>query len=177
MSGDSVIGPRTAIRGKLQGAVSLRVLGQVDGSITGGNVSLAEGAQVRGEVAGVELSIAGKVEGDLEGIELVLVENGARIVGDVTAPRIGIAPGGLVRGLVRTESEPAPREPERGRAAPGAPVESGRARPESPQPTVPARRTAEAAPERWPSRLDRPPAPVPPALRRGAKAKTRKRKS
>jgi hypothetical protein len=72
-----------------------------------GNVSIGASGRVRGSVNGAELSIAGHVQGDLRGTLAVLLESGARVVGDISSPRVGIAPGALARGHVQTDGEPA----------------------------------------------------------------------
>jgi hypothetical protein len=53
--------------------------------------------------------VAGAVAGNLHGSELVVLEAGARVVGDVSAPSIGIRPGALLRGRVETGAGGAPR--------------------------------------------------------------------
>jgi hypothetical protein len=56
------------------------------------------GAGVRGR----RLVVRGAVKGDLLGDEAIVLEDGARVVGDVRAPRVAIATGALVRGFVET---------------------------------------------------------------------------
>jgi hypothetical protein len=70
-----------------------------------GDVLLGDSAAVRGSVSGAQITVSGAVLGDLRATEAVMVQNGARVQGDIVAPRIGIADGGLVRGNVRTEGE------------------------------------------------------------------------
>jgi cytoskeletal protein CcmA (bactofilin family) len=106
MSQISIIGAGTTVRGNLEGEGSLEVLGRVDGDVTmTGDVSVAEGAAVRGHITGERVTVAGSVQGDLRGSQAVLLERGARVVGDLSAPRVGVASGALVRGSVRTEGD------------------------------------------------------------------------
>lgn len=108
MSHSSVIGAGTTVHGSVTGEGPLEIFGRVEGSVTmTGDVRLSETAQVLGDVAGATISVQGAVQGDLRGREAVLLERGARVVGDLSAPRIGIAEGALVRGTVRTEGEAA----------------------------------------------------------------------
>ncbi|MCQ6458717.1 bactofilin family protein, partial [Vibrio parahaemolyticus] len=53
--------------------------------------------------------VRGAVKGDLVAEEAVILESGARVVGDLRAPRISIAQGGLVRGHVQTGAAGAAR--------------------------------------------------------------------
>ena len=99
----SVIGRSTRVRGRVTGAADLEVQGFVDGEIVvGGDVTVDAHGMVGAGVRGRRLVVRGAVRGDLIGEEAVLLEDGARVVGDVRAPRVAIAPGALVRGFVET---------------------------------------------------------------------------
>ncbi|HEY8086573.1 MAG TPA: polymer-forming cytoskeletal protein [Polyangiaceae bacterium] len=99
----SIIGKTTRIRGRVTGAVDLEVQGFVDGVIAvGGDVTVDTHGMVSEGVQGRKLVVRGAVKGDLVGEEAILLEDGARVVGDIRAPRVVIAPGALVRGFVDT---------------------------------------------------------------------------
>jgi cytoskeletal protein CcmA (bactofilin family) len=99
----SVIGRTTRVHGRVTGAVDLEVQGFVDGEIVvGGDVTVDTHGMAGAGVRGRRLVVRGAVRGDLVGEEAVLLEDGARVVGDVRAPRVAIAPGALVRGFVQT---------------------------------------------------------------------------
>ncbi len=83
---------------------------KADVSVTG-SVVIGPSGRVRGNVSGAELRISGQVQGDLRGSLAVLLEPGARVAGDISAPRVGIAAGALARGHVQTDGEPAARAP------------------------------------------------------------------
>jgi len=104
----SVIGRGTVVRGNVRGSGSLEILGRVEGDVSvTGEVVLGEESAVRGSVTGSHITVSGAVQGDVRGSEAVLLERGARVVGDLTAPRIGVMTGALVKGVVRTDGEPA----------------------------------------------------------------------
>jgi cytoskeletal protein CcmA (bactofilin family) len=189
----SIIGPSTVVRGSLRGAVNLEIQGSVEGDVeVSGDVVLAEGSSVRGNVSAASITVWGTIEGDLRGSEAVIIETGAKVAGDLSAPRIGIAPGALVRGTVHTDGE-APLQPAR-RAAPATTTfrhASPAVHRPLPQPTKIERiRVAaveefddeEAESERMePARVTRnegeqrrPPPPVVPTLGKGVKAKKKK---
>jgi cytoskeletal protein CcmA (bactofilin family) len=99
----SIIGKTTRIRGRVTGAVDLEVQGLVDGEIAvDGDVTIDVHGMVGAGVRGRRLVVRGAVKGDLLGDEAVVLEDGARVVGDVKAPRVAIATGALVRGFVET---------------------------------------------------------------------------
>ncbi len=186
----SVIGRAARVRGRVTGAVDLEVQGYVDGEIAvGGDVTVDAGAMVGASVHGRRLVVRGAVKGDLDGRRRPsLLEDGARVVGDVRAPRVAIAPGALVRGFVDTGANgsaraartaraqaPATRSARRRRqAAPGTPPPRP---PPSPRQCPPSRRTwqepAAATPKNAGPR--RPPPPVVPALKK-AKGQIAKKK-
>jgi hypothetical protein len=118
-----------------------------------------------------------------------MLERGARVVGDLVAPRIGIAEGALVRGSVRTEGDaPAPRralvvpsrkgDPIKARAMP-APAPKPAAPPASasaPTHAAPVPASSPAA-SSSPEASSGPPAPVVPSLGKGVKGKKKSRRS
>ena len=115
----SVIGRTTKVRGRVTGAVDLHVEGFVDGEIAvSGDVTVDAHGLVGASVQGRRLVVRGAVKGDLLGEEAVVLEDGARVVGDVRAPRVAIASGALVRGYVETgEGNGAPARASRREAA------------------------------------------------------------
>jgi cytoskeletal protein CcmA (bactofilin family) len=182
------------VRGNVRGDGNLEILGRVEGDVTvDGDIVLGEEAQVRGNVTGAQLSVAGAVQGDLRGTESVLIERGGRVVGDLSAPRIGVAPGALVRGSVRTDGEPplVQAQPQRRLGAQPlrstAPVAHTAAKPlaplkapEPPKAAVPSPSPAaqmEREEEPEPPKRDKAEAPPPvvPALGKHAKAKKKRR--
>ena len=191
MPGDSVIGQGTVVRGNVRGSGPLEIYGRVEGDVTvDGDVTLGDAAAVRGNVTGAQVTVGGAVQGDLRGSQAVLVESGARVVGDLLAPRIGIAEGALVRGNVRTEGEPALAPPARKPVPAARPVSSfGAPRPAAVAPARPVEVRPAAAPPAEASRAKleqepaaassspehEPPPPVVPALPKNARGKKKSR--
>jgi cytoskeletal protein CcmA (bactofilin family) len=174
----SVIGRGTVVRGNVRGSGSLEILGRVEGDVSvTGELVLGEDSAVRGSVTGSHITVSGAVQGDVRGSEAVLLERGARVVGDLTAPRIGVATGALVKGLVRTDGEPAlggPRRPAAGAARPIAFPARAPAAPKA-EPRVDEGDSEAPAAKEPKAAREAPPPPVVPALAKGAKAKKKKR--
>ena len=100
----SVIGSSSVIRGNVRGEGSLEILGRVEGDVgISGDLSLGPDAVVVGTLSGARIVIGGSVQGDVTGTEAVVITETGRVVGDLTAPRIGMSEGALVRGSVRSE--------------------------------------------------------------------------
>jgi len=109
MKAASTIGAKTVVTGSVHGDGDLEVYGRVEGDITvEGNVLIASTAQVKGAVTASAIRVAGAVEGNLQASETVAIEPDARVLGDLSTPRVSIAEGAMVRGMVRTESEHRP---------------------------------------------------------------------
>jgi cytoskeletal protein CcmA (bactofilin family) len=122
----SIIGRTTRIRGRVSGDVDLEVQGFVEGEIAvSGDVTIDSQGIVGAGVRGRRVVVRGAVKGDLHGVEAVVLEEGARVVGDVRAPRVAIAPGALVRGFVETgEGSGAPAKTSRAQQAAVRPAAS-----------------------------------------------------
>jgi cytoskeletal protein CcmA (bactofilin family) len=189
----SVIGRATRVHGRVTGAADLEVQGFVEGDIAvGGDVTVEAHGMVGAGVRGRRVVVRGAVKGDLVGEEAVLLEDGARVVGDVRAPRVAIAPGALVRGFVQTgEANGAPLRAARphtpARPAPAAAAKAPAVSTKAAAPPPPhavakpvAKHTGAAAGASSiaagiNSSVRRPPPPVVPALKK-AKGQIAKRK-
>ncbi|WP_437743958.1 polymer-forming cytoskeletal protein [Sorangium sp. So ce1504] len=154
MTAQSSIGPTTAIRGNVQGDGDLEILGRVEGSVVmTGDVTIGEGALIQSDVRGRRVVVRGAVAGNISGDEAVILEPGARVVGDLGAPQIGIHAGALVRGNVTTgaplaaAAAPAPVRAAAAAPAPrAAAARPARALAEQRAPAPPARPAPRAAP-------------------------------
>jgi hypothetical protein len=173
------------------GEADLTIEGHVEGEVAvSGDVTIEAGGLVGANVSGRVIVVRGAVRGDLTAEELVRLEEGSRVVGDLRAPRIAIAKGGLVRGLVQTSgSVGSPRPAARAKAdAPAIrrappPVAARPAPAPAPAPApvrvapVPAKVAARPTPAAAPVHHapKGPPPPVVPALKKGAKAALKKK--
>lgn len=160
---ETVIGPQISIRGRIEGEEDLRVEGRVEGT-----VSLTETLYVEPEgvvIAQVEardVVISGILIGDVTTSNRVTLNKGAKLVGNMHAPRVIIADGAAFRGDIVMNGEEAPPSRERTRATAtvprGAVGGRGRARSGSyeaaPSRRAPAPRREVAAPA--PAASDRP---------------------
>ncbi|MDC0748600.1 bactofilin family protein [Polyangium mundeleinium] len=160
MTTPSTIGRGTTIRGSIRGDGDLDLHGFVEGSVTvQGELLIGETALVKSDVSGRRIIVRGAIAGNVSATELVVLEPGARVVGDIGAPQIGIRPGALVRGNVSTGAPLPVRAPQPAAAAPAQAAPRGRA-------ATPAPAAAPARPAPAPARAPAPaarPAPAPAA--------------
>jgi cytoskeletal protein CcmA (bactofilin family) len=188
MNDTSVIGRGTVVRGSVRGSGSLEILGRVEGDVSvTGDISLGEDAAVKGNVSGVSVTVAGAVQGDVRGSEAVTLERGARVVGDLTAPRVGVMTGALVKGFVRTDGEPPLTGARRPLAGQAVRTPAFALKPVAPAPALRTELASEEDEENAPdsdenpseppvkATREAPPPPVARALAKGAKAKKKKK--
>jgi cytoskeletal protein CcmA (bactofilin family) len=193
MADVTVIGRGTKIRGRVSGAVDLEIQGHVEGEVAiDGDLVIDRDGTVGASVSARRLTVRGAVKGDLNASDAVLLEEGARVLGDIRAPRIAIAQGALVKGYVQTgdDASAKPRARTEVRALPRpAAAPAARVVPAA-KPiakSAPARNPAPAAAPPPPPSAPRiapppaaaakqgPPAPVVPALKKGAKGALKKK--
>ena len=99
----TVIGQGVRIRGRIQGEGDLSIEGHIEGEVViSGEVTVETGGLVGANVSARVITVRGAVKGDLHAEDVIRLEEGARVVGDLHAPRIAIGKGALVRGLVQT---------------------------------------------------------------------------
>jgi cytoskeletal protein CcmA (bactofilin family) len=174
MADVTVVGQGIFLRGSIRGEGDLEIRGRIEGDVEiAGEVTIAEGALVKADVTARRITVRGAVAGNLTGEEGVRLEDGARVVGDLSGASIGISEGALVRGNVQTGG--AAEAKGRGRAAAARKAEPA-ARPEPRKSPVVAK--GNGAPKRVPALAEErpgPPPPVVPALKKGARAALRKR--
>jgi cytoskeletal protein CcmA (bactofilin family) len=103
----TVIGKGTHIKGEMAFDSDAVILGSFEGRITTkGQIHVAEGATCKAAIEGATVVIDGLVEGPVVGTKRVLINASARVVGDIVAPSLAMAPGACIEGLCRIgESE------------------------------------------------------------------------
>jgi cytoskeletal protein CcmA (bactofilin family) len=178
----SVVARSARVRGRLTGDGDLEIRGFVEGEVAvGGEVTVEAEGLVSASVHGRRVVVRGAVKGDLVGDESIVIESGGRVVGDLKAPRITLADGALVRGLVQTGDAEGGAPSQTVRATAARPVSTAAHRP------APAARVVASVPRaaatraatkveapapavetahRAPTPLRRPPPPVVPALKK-----------
>ena len=125
-TGETVVGPAIAIRGRIEGEEDLRVEGRVEGSISLTETLYVEpGGVVLAQIEARDVVISGIVIGDITAANSVTLNKVAKLVGNIAAPRIIIADGASFRGDVVMGGEDFPAARERTRATSTAPRTAG----------------------------------------------------
>lgn len=163
----SVLAETVVVTGRITGDGDLEIRGRVDGEVDiQGDLTLAEGAMARASLSGARVTIGGAVVGDVTATDAIVLEATARVVGNLTAPRIAVALGAQLRGdldMGTIAGEGGVRTTPRAARAPA---------PAAKPVALPARKSPVAVPAvpAAPAVRRAPPEPVVPAIKKGAKA-------
>jgi cytoskeletal protein CcmA (bactofilin family) len=109
--GTSVLGPTLTFKGgELSSDEDLIIEGTVEGRIAHQSHQLTIGKQgrVKADIRARIITVYGSVEGDLHGDEGVHIAATARVIGNVTSPRVSLENGANFQGSISTkDSAPA----------------------------------------------------------------------
>ncbi len=99
-----VVGRQILIRGTLVGEEDLIVEGRIEGAITlTGHLIIAEPGVVEANLDVDSVEVHGEVIGDISAIRSITIQQGARVSGNVRAPRVIIHDGATFRGSVEMQ--------------------------------------------------------------------------
>lgn len=99
--GESVIAAGITIDGKIQGSGHIRVAGHFTGDIqVDGDLTIEQGAKVTGGVRAITVTIAGELEGNVDGASRVELKETGVLAGDLKAGSLTVAAGSRMRGQV-----------------------------------------------------------------------------
>jgi len=107
----TILGADAKFKGELSFESAVKVIGCVEGSITGkGKLLIANGSTCKANVKANEVAIEGFIQGNVEAIERVEIKAKGRISGDIVAARMTMGDGASIDGHVRIGFD-APSEP------------------------------------------------------------------
>ena len=100
--GQAMIGPSIVINGKVSGDEDLTIEGTVEGSIDlpNQNVLIGQSGRIKADVQGKIVHIEGKIEGDIKGVEQVIISNSGNVRGNLVAPRVTLEDGAVFKGSI-----------------------------------------------------------------------------
>jgi len=98
----SVIGSSITVKGDIQGDENLVVEGHVDGvvQLPANDLTVGASGSVAANLSAKTIKIDGKVDGNIEGTELVTVSRTGKVKGDITAPRVTLEDGAQFKGSI-----------------------------------------------------------------------------
>lgn len=103
---ESVLGRGTRVRGRVRGDGDLRVEGEIEGDIAvSGELTLEEGASIRGNVEAAGVTIGGELHGDVAARGAVTVRAGAKVAGDLGGSEVSLEEGASFEGRIEADFE------------------------------------------------------------------------
>jgi cytoskeletal protein CcmA (bactofilin family) len=98
----ATIGRSITINGEVTGDEDLLIQGRVDGSVNLKQHSVTVGpeGEVKADITARMVMVDGKVEGNINAAEQVILRSSAMVEGDIHAPRVVLEDGALFRGGV-----------------------------------------------------------------------------
>jgi cytoskeletal protein CcmA (bactofilin family) len=110
------IGKSLRIKGDVEGDEDTVIEGRVEGRVTLKNHHLTVGAngEVQGEVSGKQVTVVGRVTGNVIASERIEVRETGQVQGDVISPRLLVTEGAQINGAITMKGSggtavPAPR--------------------------------------------------------------------
>jgi cytoskeletal protein CcmA (bactofilin family) len=106
----AVIGASISIVGDVTGGEDLTILGRVEGKIAlpKHSVTVGQSGRISADIQAKVVSVAGEVRGNLIASEQIVIRKTATMLGNLTAPRVGLEDGCCFRGSVEMESQEKP---------------------------------------------------------------------
>jgi len=104
----AAVGASISIVGDVTGEEDLTILGRVEGKVDLPQhvVTVGQSGRVKADIRARVISVAGEVHGNLIAGEQILIRKTATMLGNLTAPRVGLEDGCSFRGSVEMESVP-----------------------------------------------------------------------
>ncbi len=134
----TTIGADAVFKGQLQFDKGVRLLGKFDGEIDSkGELVIAEGAKLTGEVKADTICVNGEVRGNLSAASKIQLSSSARLEGDLETTRLEVAEGAVLIGRVSVGVNSKAKPAEAAKAGPvlTAPVSQTTGKPKTGQPT------------------------------------------
>ena len=103
----AAIGASISIKGDVTGDENLIIQGEVEGTILvqGHNVTISKTGKVRANIEARQIIIEGKLEGDMNGDEKVIIRETGNVYGNIVAPRVKLEDGALFKGSIEMEPQ------------------------------------------------------------------------
>lgn len=122
---ETIVGDGTRIAGKVSVEGTIRVDGTVEGDIQADWVVVGETGKIRGNTRTRGMIVGGSVEGNIEATETVELKEKATMVGEIHAPKLGVAEGAVFDGRARMKGAAEPAGIQEGNVRPLVPTKTG----------------------------------------------------
>lgn len=102
MQTKTIISKGCLFNGEISGENDINVFGKVQGNISINNNTLTveESAQVNASISAKLVIIKGKVVGNIEAVDKIIVNDSGNVTGDLVAPKVALTDGSYFKGNV-----------------------------------------------------------------------------
>ena len=104
MTEEKVLDVNASMQGTLRfdDPVNLRISGKFEGTLdTKGMLMVGKSADIRANITGESISVAGTVNGNIKATQSLKLESSATLSGDIESPRLSISEGAVLNGQIR----------------------------------------------------------------------------
>jgi cytoskeletal protein CcmA (bactofilin family) len=102
------LGPRDILQGRLEIQGDLKIAGNVEGDLKAtGDVTIDSGANIQASIEGGNVSVRGKVTGNVTAKKRLTLGGSGRLDGDVKVSRLTVEDGATLNGNVTMQAEKA----------------------------------------------------------------------
>ena len=102
-SEEKVLDVNASMQGSLRfdDPVNLRINGKFEGTLdTKGKLMVGQSADIKANINGESISVAGNINGDIKAAKLLKLESSAKLMGNVETPKLSIAEGAIINGQI-----------------------------------------------------------------------------
>lgn len=109
---DKILDVDASMQGTLtfKDPVNLRINGNFDGKLqTKGSLTIGENASIRADIIGEDITVGGKITGNITAQKKLDIRSSAHIVGDVETPLLSMQEGAVLQGKLQMLGVSGPR--------------------------------------------------------------------
>jgi cytoskeletal protein CcmA (bactofilin family) len=100
---DLVVGKNSRVTGDVESAGTILIEGTIIGNLHGNKAILSERSYVKGDISANNISVAGKVEGQVEAKESIEVKATAHISGHMLTRSLSMMKGAIFNGMSKMD--------------------------------------------------------------------------
>lgn len=103
------IGKSISIKGDVEGDEDTIIEGRVEGRVTlkSHHLTIGPNGDVQGEISASQVTVVGRVSGNIVATERIEVRDSGRVEGDLAAPRLAVAEGAVINGAIKMPGQSA----------------------------------------------------------------------
>lgn len=122
----AILGASTLIKGELTGNEDLTIDGRVEGRIDlkQHRLTIGPGGKITADIQAKYVTIQGEVQGNITAQEMVEIQPGGKLRGDIITPRVSIMDGAFFKGSVEMEKTAAAPKTDTQAKAPQTPSQA-----------------------------------------------------